>query len=262
MNALDLITKRLNGNRGLAEGVIQLIEKYVDFNEIESEFAYDSNEDYWKEVCIGEISDISDRFTDNDWYTYHALDEYFENVEHSSGLNGLGDCLFLYMKCKKGLNESLNIKKNAIKINESQLRDIISKTIAEALEETTEYSLNESCDFDGIPMNIRSKITRPQRRYDRWVKRTNARDERRHEREDNDYSNQRKKEFYHLKMLIGDIMKYDETLLYYEPELKSAIENLYQWCQSHEEAYQNIIQWRKNKRQEAVEKSLEKSSKP
>ena len=252
MNALDLITKRLNGNRGLAEGVIQLIEKYVDFNEIESEFAYNANEEYWKEVCIGEMSDISDRFTDNDWYTYHALDEYFENVEHSSGLNGLGDCLFLYMKCKKGLNE--NVKKNTIKINESQLRDIISKTI--------EYSLNESRDFEGIPMNIRSKITRPQRRYDSWVKRTNARNERRHEREDNDYSNQRKKEFYHLKMLIGDIMKYDETLLYSVPELKSAIENLYQWCQSHEEAYQNIIQWQRNKRQEALEKSLEKYSKP
>ena len=101
MNAIDLITKRLSGNRGLAEEALYLIEEYVDFNELEKEFAFDPDEEYWKEVCGGEMSDVSDRLADNDMYIFHCFEEYFENIEHSSVWSGLGDCLLIYMKSKK-----------------------------------------------------------------------------------------------------------------------------------------------------------------
>lgn len=137
MDALDLITKRLKGNRGLAEEAIHLIEKYADFDMIESEFAYEPNETYWKEVCQGEVSEWDDRLTDYDYYAYSALKEYFTNIENSTILSGLGDCLFLYMKSKKGLNENMKSKsyKRTVNINESQLRKEISRVICEMMGE-------------------------------------------------------------------------------------------------------------------------------
>lgn len=144
MNALELITKRLGGNMGLAEDAIQLIEKYVDFNGIEKEFAFDPDEKYWKEVCDGEMSDISDRLSDADRYIYHCFEEYFENIEHTSVLRGLGDCLLIYMKSKKrAIKESKtnkNMKKNIVKLNENTLRKIVAESIKNVLNE--EYDGN------------------------------------------------------------------------------------------------------------------------
>lgn len=137
MDIIQTIANRLGGNRGLAEKAIYLLDNYIDWNSLEEELSYLGNdEESCLEACQGEASNIEDRINaDTDYNYWLILRDYFVDMENKNTVwAGLGELLLLYYRYKKE-NLSENMKKKVVKINESQLRQIVTESVSKILSE-------------------------------------------------------------------------------------------------------------------------------
>ena len=134
-NTLTNLTKMLNGNRGIAERFLNNISYYVD-----------------EEVENGELEDINDEEELKSFFEDVVADGYKRDDEIRDLVTALGALNHQYSKRASdsygylaelmteyyrseydgGINES-KTNKNMIKLNESQLRQIVAESVKKVL---------------------------------------------------------------------------------------------------------------------------------
>ena len=134
-NTLTNLTKMLNGNRGIAERFLNNISYYVD-----------------EEVENGELEDINDEEELKSFFEDVVADGYKRDDEIRDLVTALGALNHQYSKrvsdsygylaelmteyyrseYEGGINES-KMNKNMIKLNESQLRQIVAESVKKVL---------------------------------------------------------------------------------------------------------------------------------
>jgi len=162
-NTLTNLTKMLNGNRGIAERFLNNISYYVD-EEVENGELEDINDDeelkaFFEDVVAegykrdDEIRDLvtalgalnhqyTNRVSDSYGYLAELMREYYRS-EYEGGIN------------ESKMNK--NMKKNTIKLNESQLRKIVAESVQNVLLENCFHSSNpfETSDAE---VNLKNAI--------------------------------------------------------------------------------------------------------
>ena len=143
LNTLTNLTELLNGNRGIAEKFLSNVSGYVDAAVESGEMKYiDTNNE---EELEGYFCDVAADAYEKDDEVYDLITalgalnhQYSNRISDSYGY--LARLMVEYYRSEYGgINESKtkrkNMKKNTIKLNESQLRQIVAESMKKVLKE-------------------------------------------------------------------------------------------------------------------------------
>ena len=145
-NIINALAKVLGNNRGLAEDAILCFDKLINFNELDKNISEEAPEEA-EDVCWDEIYYIHNLmydeglgYLDQHW---SRLEDYCKNMSPmgvpSDIVDGMAKVLLQYYKCKKETLDE-NIKRKTIRLNESQLRNMIAESIKKVLKEEIDFS--------------------------------------------------------------------------------------------------------------------------
>lgn len=165
-NTLTNLTKLLNGNRGIAERFLNSVSDYVDTaveNGALEDIDDDELEDFFWDVVADEYKE-SDEIYDLVTALGALNHQYSNRISDSYGY--LARLMVEYYRSEYGkINESKtnkNMKQNAVKLNEKQLKKIVAESVRRVLKEYDADGIEDaqwerermSQAWDGFPEDL------------------------------------------------------------------------------------------------------------